>query len=248
MVGLGSLLELKAAELNVRAAGCRPEEILALALGAFHPRIAFACSMGLEDVVLVDMVSRSEPRPRIFFLDTGRLHQETYDTLAALRARYAMPIEVFCPDAAAVAALVSAKGPNSFRESLENRHECCAIRKKEPLGRALAGADAWITGLRREQGPTRWGVQAFEWDADNGGLVKVNPLADWSLAQVLAYVRAHDVPCNPLHDQGFPSIGCAPCTRAVRPGEDPRSGRWWWEEPESRECGLHAGTPGKARR
>lgn len=235
-------------ELNASAAGCRPEAILALALRAFHPRIACACSLGLEDVVLLDMLSRCELRPRIFFLDTGRLHQETYDTLAAVRARYAMPIEVFCPSAAAVAALVTAKGPNSFYASLENRHECCGIRKKEPLGRALAGADAWITGLRRDQGPTRWAVQPFQLDEDNGGLVKVNPLADWTLEQVLEHVRAHHVPCNPLHDQGFLSIGCAPCTRAVRPGEDPRSGRWWWEEPESRECGLHAGPHAKARR
>ena len=228
------------AELNALAVGAPAEAILALAIRTFQPAITCACSMGLEDVVLLDMLAQGRIRPRIFFLDTGRLHSETYETLAALRVRYGLAIEVYFPQAGAVEALVTAKGPCSFYESLENRLECCRIRKREPLGRALAGARAWITGLRREQSPTRADTRAFEWDDGNGGLVKVNPLVDWTLARVLAYVRSRRVPYNPLHDRGFPSIGCAPCTRAVPAGEDPRSGRWWWERAETRECGLHA--------
>jgi phosphoadenosine phosphosulfate reductase len=230
--------------LEHRYAAASAEEILDAALAAFHPHLAFACSLGLEDVALLDLIWLREPRPRIFFLDTGRLPQETYDTLAAVQARYGLPIEVYFPRAESVEALLRAKGPNSFRASVENRKECCRIRKVEPLGRALAGAEAWITGLRREQSFTRGALVPFEWDAGNG-LVKVNPLAHWSLDQVWAYVRAHDVPYNPLHDQGYPSIGCAPCTRAVQPGEDVRSGRWWWEEPEHKECGLHPHSPPK---
>ena len=234
-------------ELNARAAGAPAEAILALAIRTWPSGLACACSLGLEDVVLVDMIAQGPIRPRVFLLDTGRLHEQTYETLAALRTRYRIPIEIYFPQAEAVQALVTAKGPCSFYESLENRQECCAIRKREPLGRALAGAPAWITGLRREQSPTRAEVRAFEWDAANGGLVKVNPLVDWTLAQVLDYVRSRRVPYNPLHDQGFPSIGCAPCTRAVPAGEDPRSGRWWWERPETRECGLHAHSQRKER-
>ena len=229
----------QAEDLNRRYANAAAEEILAAALGAFHPRLAFACSLGLEDVVVLDLISRGDPKPRIFTLDTGRLNQETYDTLAALKARYGLPIEVYFPRTEAVEALLAAKGPNGFYESLENRRECCSIRKVEPLGRALAGASAWITGLRREQASSRGAVAPFQWDPANGGLVKVNPLWAWSLDQVWAYVKTHDVPYNPLHDQGYPSIGCAPCTRAVQPGEDVRSGRWWWEQPGQKECGLH---------
>jgi phosphoadenosine phosphosulfate reductase len=222
------------------------EAILDAALRAFHLRLAFACSFGLEDVVLLDLLWRREPRPRVFTLDTGRIGQETYDTMAALRARYGIPIEVYFPRTEAVEALLAAKGPNSFRESLENRKECCRIRKVEPLSRALAGTAAWITGLRREQSLHRGGVEPFEWDPANGGLVKVSPLAHWSLDRVWAYVRAHDVPYNPLNDQGYPSIGCVPCTRAVPPGEDARSGRWWWERADPKECGLHQRPSGKA--
>lgn len=235
-----------AEELDRRCADAPAEAILDAALEAFHPDLAFACSLGLEDVALLDLIWRREPRPRIFFLDTGRLPQETYDTLAAVKARYGLPIEVYFPRTESLEALLRAKGPNSFLESVENRKECCRIRKVEPLGRALAGAKAWITGLRREQAFTRSGLGAFQWDEGNGGLVKVNPLAHWTLEQVWAYVRTHEVPYNPLHDQGYPSIGCAPCTRAVQPGEEVRSGRWWWEAPEQKECGLHSKSPLKA--
>ena len=231
--------EALARELDRRYQGAPAEAILEAALGAFHPRLAFACSLGLEDVALLDLIAAREPRPRIFFLDTGRLNQETYDTLAALRARYGLPIEVWFPRAEAVQALLTAKGPNSFYESLANRLECCRIRKVEPLSRALRGADAWITGMRRGQSSARAGVEPFEWDAANG-LVKVNPLARWTLDQAWAHVRRRGVPYNRLHDLGYPSIGCAPCTRPVQQGEDPRAGRWWWELDGRKECGLHA--------
>ena len=221
--------------VGARGAGA----VLDAALDAFHPRLACACSLGLEDVAVLHLLWRRARRPRIFFLDTGRLPQETYDTLAAVRARYGLAIEVYCPRTEAVQALVAAKGPNSFYETLENRRECCRIRKVEPLARALAGAAAWITGLRRDQGLTRRALRPFQWDPDHGGLVQVNPLAGWSLDDVRAYLRRHRVPYNPLHDRGYPSLGCAPCTRAVGPGEDPRAGRWWWEAPEHKECGLH---------
>ena len=236
----------QAEALNRRYADAPAEAILAAALRAFHPHLAFACSLGLEDVAVLDLISRGDPRPRIFTLDTGRLNQETYDTLAALKARYGLPIEVYFPRTEAVQALLTAKGPNGFLESLENRRECCHIRKVEPLGRALAGASAWITGLRREQASSRSAVSPFQWDPANGGLVKVNPLCGWSLDQDWAYVKTHDVPYNPLHDQGYPSIGCAPCTRAVQPGEDVRAGRWWWEQPGHKECGLHNPSRNKA--
>ncbi len=228
-----------AEELDRRFGGADAEAILDAALDAFHPHLAFACSLGLEDVALVDLVARRERRPRIFMLDTGRLNPETHDTLARLRERYGLPIEVYCPRPEAVRALVAAKGPDSFYRSLEDRMECCRIRKVEPLGRALAGASAWLTGLRRDQGVTREDLRPFQWDPANGR-VRVSPLAHWTLDQVWAYVRSRGVPYNPLHDQGYPSIGCAPCTRAVEPGEDARSGRWWWERPEHKECGLHA--------
>ena len=226
--------------LNARFAEADADAILAFAVGTFGPSLAFACSLGLEDAVLVERLSRRPERPRTFFLDTGRLHPETYDTLARLQARYGLAIETYFPDAAAVEAFVNGHGVNAFYGSLELRKACCAIRKVEPLARALKGAEAWITGLRREQAPTRAGLGPFELDWAHGGILKVNPLAGWSLDQVRDHLRVHEVPCNPLHDQGYPSLGCAPCTRPVAPGEDPRAGRWWWERPEHKECGLHA--------
>ena len=211
---------------------------LALALERL-PDAALACSLGLEDVALVHMASALPRPPRIFVLDTGRLHPETYDVLDALRRRYHLPIDIYFPEAAAVEAYVNLHGPNAFRDSLALRKACCRMRKVEPLARALKGASAWICGLRRAQGPTRADLQVFEADPDHGGIVKVSPLLEWSLAEVRAFVRAEGIPHSPLHDQGYPSIGCAPCTRAVADGEDERAGRWWWENPEHKECGLH---------
>ncbi len=223
--------------LNARLAGAPAEDVLAWAIREFHPRIALATSFGAEDMVLIDMMSRIRPRPRIFTLDTGRLPQETYDLIEIVRARYG-DIDVYAPEAAAVEAMVTRHGPNLFYRSVELRKLCCHVRKVEPLSRALEGLDAWITGLRRDQAPTRAAIGRAELDA-NGKRVKINPLADWTGDEVWTYIHAHSVPYNALHDRGFPSIGCAPCTRAVQRGEDPRAGRWWWEQDAHKECGLH---------
>jgi phosphoadenosine phosphosulfate reductase len=201
--------------------------------------LKIACSFGLEDVVLLDLAAQIHPRPCVFVLDTGRLPQETYDVMERCRARYGYDFEVLFPANGPLEALLREKGPNSFYLSIENRKECCGLRKVEPLRRALADATAWVTGLRRAQAVTRAALDFEEIDADHGEIVKLNPLADWSEDDVWAHVRAHDVPYNALHDQGYPSIGCQPCTRAIAPGEDVRAGRWWWESPEHKECGLH---------
>lgn len=226
-------------ELNRRFEGAEPREIVRWAVGTFGRRVVLASSFGPEDMALVDILARAAPAPRIIFLDTGRLHQETYDVMSLARAKYGVDFEVYCPDTKAVEDLVTAKGPNSFFDSIEDRKECCRIRKVEPLARALSTADAWITGLRRGQSVTRSDLHTFETDEAHGGILKINPLIDWSEEDVWAYIRANGVPYNALHDRGFPSIGCAPCTRAVESGEDTRAGRWWWESPDTRECGLH---------
>ncbi len=217
------------------------QEILAWALAEFDPRIALAASFGAEDVVIIDMLMKLNAKARVFTLDTGRLHSETYSVMEAIRQRYGLVIEVYFPKAGAVEAMVRKHGVNLFYKSVENRKLCCDVRKVEPLGRALAGLDAWISGLRREQAATRTEVRKVEVDTDRGGIIKVNPLADWTWDQVRKYIRTYNVPYNALHDQGYPSIGCAPCTRAVKPAEDLRAGRWWWEENhKAKECGLHS--------
>ena len=218
------------------------EETLTNAIKEYYPHIKLASSFGLEDVALIDMISKLSPRIGVFTLDTGRLNEETYEVMDRIRARYDIEIESYFPDRAKVEALERAKGFYSFRQSVENRKECCGIRKVEPLGRALAGLKAWVTGLRREQSVTRSAVEQIEADEAHPGLVKINPLADWTLEQVWDYVKKNQVPYNQLHDRGYPSIGCAPCTRAVKPGEDIRAGRWWWENSEHKECGLHRPT------
>ena len=221
--------------------GLAAEGILAWALKEFHPGIALASSFQAEESVLIDMMHRLRgPDFRVFSLDTGRLNQETYDCMDAIRQRYGIHVEVFFPDASQVESMVRNYGLNLFYKSVEFRKMCCGIRKVEPLNRALKSLDAWITGLRREQSVTRGTVQKVEIDQDHGRIVKLNPLADWSEKQVWDYIRENQLPYNKLHDQGYPSIGCAPCTRAIKPGEDIRAGRWWWETPESKECGLHA--------
>jgi phosphoadenosine phosphosulfate reductase len=215
------------------------EQILAWAEQQFGASAAIASSFGAEDVVLIDLASKHAPSLRLFTLDTGRLPPETYELIEVLRNRYGLEVETYFPERARVEALESTKGYFSFKKSIEARKECCAIRKVEPLGRALAGRRAWVTGLRREQSVTRTGVEALELDADHGGLLKLNPLVKWSAREVWAYIKENGVPYNALHDRGYPSIGCAPCTRAVKPYEDERAGRWWWESAENRECGLH---------
>lgn len=212
--------------------------LLAFVQRRFGARAAIASSFGVEDVVLIDLARAHAPDVRVFTLDTGRLHPETYELMEVVRKRYGVEVETFAPEHEAVERLVREKGFFSFRESLEARQACCAIRKREPLARALRGRSAWLTGLRREQSVTRAHVDLIDFDATHG-LWKVSPLASWSSAQVWAYVKERGVPYHRLHDAGFASIGCAPCTRAVRPYEEARAGRWWWEHPETKECGLH---------
>jgi phosphoadenosine phosphosulfate reductase len=224
------------------AEGWSAEEILTWAIGKFHPRLALSCSFGNpEGMVLLDMMHRIEPASRVYVLDTGRLHQATYDLIDRVRDRYDKQVEVVFPDAGAVQEMVRTHGMNLFYESLEKRRLCCHLRKVEPSRRFLAGLDAYVTGLRRSQSVTRSDARRIETDERFGGILKINPLVDWSPDQVWGYVRKHNVPVNRLHAEGFPSVGCAPCTRAVKPGDDPRSGRWWWENADTRECGLHAG-------
>jgi phosphoadenosine phosphosulfate reductase len=216
------------------------EEILTWAIGKFHPRLALSCSFGNpEGMVLLDMMHRIEPSSRVYVLDTGRLHQATYDLIDRVRDRYDKSVEVVFPEAGAVQDMVRQHGMNLFYESLEKRRLCCGLRKVEPNRRYLAGLDAYVTGLRRTQGVTRGDAQRLEIDDSAGGILKINPLVDWSADDVWRYVRERSVPVNRLHAEGFPSVGCASCTRAVKPGEDPRAGRWWWENPETKECGLH---------
>jgi phosphoadenosine phosphosulfate reductase len=219
----------------------RPAEaVLAWALDCFGSRIALAASFGAEDVVLIDMLAQIHQAPRVFTLDTGRLPSQTYSLMETLRERYGLTFEVYFPKAEAVEGMVRERGVNLFYRSIADRHRCCGIRKVDPLDRALGDLDAWITGLRREQATTRAQVGKVEVDRDHRGLIKVNPLADWTWQQVWAYIRARGVPYHSLHDQGYPSIGCAPCTRPVAAGEDLRAGRWWWEQGTvAKECGLH---------
>ena len=220
--------------------GYDAETVLSVSLRALgRDRLALSASFGPEDVVILDLLSRIEARPRVFTLDTGRLPDETYELIERLRRHFDVAVEVYFPDAPAVEAMVRARGVNLFYSSLEDRLRCCEVRKIAPLRRALATVDGWITGLRRGQAPTRARTPKISLDLEHGLIWKVAPLADWTEAQVWGHIRANDLPYHALHDRGYPSIGCAPCTRAVAPGEDPRAGRWWWETPESRECGLH---------
>ena len=215
-------------------------DLLSWSFAKFHPRMALACSFQAEGSVLIDLVHKLRGNDfRVFTLDTGRLNQETYDCMEAVRARYGIEIEAFFPDATRVEDMVRQHGVNLFYDSIERRKLCCGIRKVEPLKRALTGLDGWMTGLRREQAVTRAQVQKIEIDHEHSGIVKLNPLADWTGRQIWDYIKQNKIPYNRLHDRGYPSIGCAPCTRAVQAAEDSRAGRWWWEEPETRECGLH---------
>ncbi|WP_229423382.1 phosphoadenylyl-sulfate reductase [Massilia frigida] len=207
-------------------------------IAAEYSPAVFASSLAAEDMVLTDLILKANLPIGIFSLETGRLHPETLAVLAQVKDTYGYDIALYKPQPDAVDAYVSQHGLNAFYESVDMRRECCRIRKVEPLGRALAGNKAWVTGQRRAQSSTRAQLDIQEDDAAHG-MVKFNPLADWSETDVWNYIRDNGVPYNALHDQGFPSIGCAPCTRAVEPGEDVRAGRWWWENPDSKECGLH---------
>ncbi|MFZ6844585.1 phosphoadenylyl-sulfate reductase [Undibacterium sp. RuTC16W] len=211
--------------------------ILARIAADFAPAV-FASSLAAEDMVLTDLILRHKLAIGIFSLETGRLHAETLGMLDKVKETYGSEIALFTPEASAVDAYVQQHGLNAFYDSVEMRKECCRIRKVEPLNRALAGNKAWVTGQRRAQAATRTELAVQEND-DAHGMQKFNPLADWSEEDVWHYIRSNNVPYNPLHDKGYPSIGCEPCTRAIQAGEDVRAGRWWWENPDSKECGLH---------
>ena len=235
-------------DLNEQFRDASAEEIVGYFLKAYQGRIALSSSLSIEDQALTDIIVRQLPSLsrggagggvcRIFTLDTGRLFPETYQLIDKTNLTYGIQIEVFFPDYREVQRMVREEGINLFYNSIESRHRCCQIRKLEPLARAFQGLDAWICGLRREQSVTRRDMQVVEWD-EMHGLIKVNPLISWTEQQVWDYIHEHHVPYNKLHDRGYPSIGCEPCTRAVQPGEDVRAGRWWWESPDHRECGLH---------
>jgi phosphoadenosine phosphosulfate reductase len=227
----GTLAELRAAR--------SPEELLGRAVALLHPRLALATAFGRESIVIISMLAEIRRDVRIFAIDTGRLPEETYELAERVRERFGVAIEWHFPDRRLVETLEREQGLFSFRGSLQARKECCRVRKVEPLGRALAGLDAWISGRRASQGATRAGLATVEVDAGHGGLIKLNPLAGWSAQAVLEYMRSHELPYNRLHDLGYPSIGCAPCTRPVQAGDDERAGRWWWETAEHKECGLH---------
>ena len=218
--------------------GQSAEALLAWALERFHPRIALSNSLQIEDMVVLDIAWRVQPRVRVFTLDTGRLHQETYDMMDLVRAHYGISLDVLFPDAAETEAMVRSKGLNLFYETVENRHACCGVRKVNPLRKYLGGLDAWVTGLRRDQWASRSDIQKVEVDAGNGGIVKLNPIADWTQEQLDEYTKVHNVPKHALYSKGFTSIGCLPCTRPTQPGENPRAGRWWWEQDLQKECGL----------
>ena len=220
--------------------GLSAEEILTWAVGNFHPRLTISASFGApEGMVLIDMMHRIDPSTRVFVLDTGRLHPATYDLIDRVRDRYDKQVEVVFPNANEVQEMVQTKGMNLFYGSHADRKECCKIRKVLPMRRHLAGFDAYVTGLRRDQNLNRADTPKLEIDSVNGDLVKINPLADWTHERVLDYVAEFNVPVNRLHQQNYPSVGCEPCTRAVAPNADPRSGRWWWESDDLKECGLH---------
>jgi len=228
----------KVKRLNAELKGADTKEVVEYFLKNYMEKTAFSSSFGAEDQVLADIILKIDPNANIFTLDTGRLPQQTYDVMQRTNLRYKTKIRVYSPESRDVEKLYHKQGANGFYDSVENRKECCYVRKIAPLKRALSGIDVWITGLRAEQSPTREEMQMLEWDETNG-VIKVNPLILWKESEVWSYIKENSVPYNALHDEGYPSIGCAPCTRAVEAGADIRSGRWWWENPEHKECGLH---------
>jgi phosphoadenosine phosphosulfate reductase len=227
-------------QLEERMRNKSAEEVLRWAIDTLGENIALASSFGAEDVAIIDMMVRiNREKTRVFTLDTGRLNQETYDIMDEVRKKYGISVAAYCPDQKELESMLGSRGMNLMYESVENRKLCCEIRKVHPLNRALSNLSGWITGLRREQTLTRSGINKIELDPMHGDIIKVNPLAEWDNDMVWSYIKNNNVPYNKLHDKGYPSIGCEPCTRAVGPNEDPRSGRWWWEISAPKECGLH---------
>lgn len=225
-------------DLEARFQSISAADGLGLISELFPGKVVFSTSLGQEDQVITQLIASQNLAIQIFSLDTGRLFPETLDLLSRTESKYKRRIKVYYPETSSVESLVSNIGINGFYESVENRKSCCFVRKVEPLKRALAGNEIWITGLRAEQSANRSEMKRIEWDEANQ-IIKYNPLMDWTFDQMIAYINQHRIPYNPLHDQGFISIGCAPCTRAILPGEDARAGRWWWEESK-KECGLHS--------
>jgi phosphoadenosine phosphosulfate reductase len=225
-------------EYNRKLQGASPKDILSFFTARYNDKITLSSSFGAEDQVLTDLVCSVGRQIKIFTLDTGRLFQETYDLMHITEKKYGIKIRAYFPDSGKVENMVYNHGINLFYESVENRKMCCNIRKIEPLKRALEGMSVWISGLRREQSVTRTDLKLIEWD-ETYQIIKLSPLIEWNESQVWEYLKENRIPYNELHDKGFPSIGCQPCTRAIKPGEPVRSGRWWWELPENKECGLH---------
>ena len=225
-------------ELEAQLNELSAQEGLALIADLFPGKVTFSTSLGQEDQVITQLIADAHLPISIFSLDTGRLFPETLDLLARTEAKYKQNIKVYYPNTESIEKLVSEIGINGFYESVENRKSCCFVRKVEPLKRALAGNEVWVTGLRAEQSANRSDMKRIEWDEGNQ-ILKFNPLLDWTFDEMIEYINEKKIPYNPLHDKGFISIGCAPCTRAISAGEDPRAGRWWWENPEHKECGLH---------
>lgn len=215
-----------------------PVETLAALAAAYPGQVTFSTSFSWEDQLITHLIFANNIDIKVFTLDTGRMFPETYSTWNATLEKYGKQITAFYPDAQALQKFVAEKGPNSFYESVDNRKSCCYIRKVEPLQRAIGGNKIWVTGIRAEHSPNRTDMTQLEWDGTNG-ITKYHPLLNWSTEEVKAFIRENHIPYNPLHDKGFVSIGCAPCTRAIRPGEDFRAGRWWWEDAGKKECGLH---------
>lgn len=244
----GSMKIERINELNLKAKNLDAQGIIKLAFDNFGQKVVFATSLGEEDQVITDMIHQIAPGIGVFTLDTGRLFAETYELMAKNQKKYtSLDFKIYYPDTKTVEEMVRTKGINLFYESVENRKLCCHVRKVEPLQRALAATDAWMVGLRRDQAVTRATLEPVEWDEANKK-IKFNPLYNWSLDQVREYIKKNNVDISPLHAQGFVSIGCAPCTRAISPGEDTRAGRWWWEQPEQKECGLHNNPKWKANK
>jgi len=231
--------EYQLQELNSRFEDKDTTDLLKFVLNEYKGNITFASSLGAEDQVLTHLIVSIAPETKTFTLDTGRLFPETYDLIERTNSRYNIKMDIYFPDNNKVQDMVKEKGINLFYQSIENRKLCCNIRKIEPLHRALEGFDFWITGLRKDQSVTRNNNQLFELDNNNHGRVKINPLINWTEDEIWNFIKVNNIPCNKLHDQGFPSIGCQPCTRAIGSDEDLRAGRWWWELPEHKECGLH---------
>ncbi len=223
---------------NAELANASAAEVIEFFFKKFPGEIALSTSLGYEDQALTQLVASVDKEAKIFTLDTGRLFPETYDLVDRTAKKYGINIQVFFPNSDKVESMVADKGINLFYDSIENRKLCCGIRKLEPLARAMLGLKGWITGLRRDQSVTRTDMQLVEWDKGND-MLKINPLINWSEDEVIEYIEANNIPYNPLHKKGFASIGCQPCTRAIEPGEDIRAGRWWWENPDTKECGLH---------